>query len=108
MEEEAVIWKSDTDSMASVLIGRAMSTLLTCRPRKLDEAISRLDSPSKRGSIVSLEDSLWFLHRYIKEAADKEERLDEILVPMIEHTGLDLEKFERKYNAKKEHSGKGK
>ena len=23
-------------------------------------------------------------------------------------TGLDLEKFERKYNAKKEHSGKGK
>lgn len=86
MEEEAVIWKSDTDSMASVLIGRAMSTLLTCRPRKLDEAISRLDSPSKRGSIVSLEDSLWFLHRYIKEAADKEERLDEILVPMIEHS----------------------
>lgn len=34
---------------------------------------------------VSLEDSLWFLHRYIKEAAEQEERLDQILVPMMEH-----------------------
>lgn len=51
MDEEAAIWKSDTDSMASALIGRAINTLLISRPRKLDETISRLGSPSKRGSI---------------------------------------------------------
>lgn len=33
----------------------------------------------------SLEESLWFLHKYIKDAAEKEESLDEILIPMLEN-----------------------
>lgn len=53
-EEEAGIWKSDTDSMTWALIGRVLTTLLTSRPRKLIEAISRVDSASKRGSIGEL------------------------------------------------------
>jgi hypothetical protein len=33
----------------------------------------------------SLDDSLWFLHKYVNDAAEDEEALDQILVPMIEH-----------------------
>lgn len=35
--------------------------------------------------LVSLEQSLWFLHKYVGEAAEKGETLDEVLVPMLEH-----------------------
>lgn len=33
----------------------------------------------------SLEHSLWFLHKYVNDAAEDLEALDQILVPMIEH-----------------------
>lgn len=39
---------------------------------------------------VSLEQSLWFLYKYVGETAEKEEALDEVLVPMIEHVGLGI------------------
>lgn len=39
---------------------------------------------------VSLEHSLWILHKYIKDEAEKELSLDQVLVPMIEH----VRKFE--------------
>lgn len=39
---------------------------------------------------VSLEHSLWILHKYIKDEAEKESSLDQVLVPMIEH----VRKFE--------------
>lgn len=34
---------------------------------------------------ASLEDSLWFLHKYIGDAGKKNEALDQVLIPMIEH-----------------------
>ncbi|KAM7524534.1 hypothetical protein LguiA_014436 [Lonicera macranthoides] len=74
-------------SMESATVGLVMNTLLTARPRKLQESISRLDSPPKSAPLgVSLEHSLWILHKYIKDEAEKEESLDQVLVPMIEHS----------------------
>ncbi|XWS66376.1 hypothetical protein CRYUN_Cryun05aG0194100 [Craigia yunnanensis] len=41
-EPQQLIWKSEPESMVSVTIGRAMTTLLTSRPKKLHHFISRL------------------------------------------------------------------
>lgn len=32
-----------------------------------------------------MEQSLWFLHKYIAEAAQKGEHLDHVLVPILQH-----------------------
>ncbi|XP_059462765.1 uncharacterized protein LOC132191689 isoform X2 [Corylus avellana] len=86
-EEHRLIWESvPPESMVSLTVGRAMTALLSARPRKLHSAVSRLSSDPKRGSLGSLEDSLWFLHKYVNDANEDEEALDQILVPMIEHT----------------------
>ncbi|XP_057488030.1 uncharacterized protein LOC130774052 isoform X2 [Actinidia eriantha] len=82
MEEEQLM----PTSMVSATLGRVMITLLSARPKKLEDAISRLDKAPKRGSLVSMEESLWVLHTYVKDAVQREESLDEILVPMIEHS----------------------
>ncbi|KAL6987107.1 hypothetical protein U1Q18_012864 [Sarracenia purpurea var. burkii] len=87
MEQEQVIRTSpESNSMVSATVGRVMSILLGARPKKLEDAISRLDSAPKRSSPVSLEESLWILHNYIRDAAQREESLDEIIVPMTEHS----------------------
>ncbi|CAL5356438.1 unnamed protein product [Camellia sinensis] len=95
MEDEQVLWpstdsnsnsNSNSNSMVSATLGRVMSTLLSARPKKLQDAISRLHSPPKRGSFVTLEESLWILHTYVREAAQREESLDEILVPITQHS----------------------
>lgn len=81
------ISSSESISMLSATLGRVMHTLLNARPKKLQETISRLQSPPKMAPIgVSLEQSLWFLHKYVGEAAEKGETLDEVLVPMLEHS----------------------
>uniref|UniRef100_A0A5B6YZ29 Uncharacterized protein n=1 Tax=Davidia involucrata TaxID=16924 RepID=A0A5B6YZ29_DAVIN len=89
-EEENMMWRSsssESNSLVSTTVGRVMSTILSARPKKLEDAISRFDSAPKRGSLgVSLEQSLWFLHKYVREAAEKELLLDQILVPIIEHS----------------------
>ncbi|KAK6244141.1 hypothetical protein QUC31_010550 [Theobroma cacao] len=86
-QEEQLIWKSEAESMVSVTIGRAMSTLLTARPKKLHHSISRLSPDfSNKTSLVSLDECLWFLHKYVKDAAQRDETLDAVLVPMIEHS----------------------
>lgn len=54
MEEgEELVWKSEAaESMMSVTLGRVMSALLGARPRKLNDAITRLSSdPSTRPSL---------------------------------------------------------
>ncbi|XP_043692010.1 uncharacterized protein LOC122642563 isoform X2 [Telopea speciosissima] len=84
MEEH--IWQSDTNSMLSTKIGQVMNTLLTSRPRKLEVAITRLGPTSQRSTGVSVEESLSFLRKYISDAVDKKESLDQILVPMIENS----------------------
>ncbi|OUZ99900.1 hypothetical protein BVC80_9069g4 [Macleaya cordata] len=86
MEEEH-IWTSDSsNSMISFTLGRVMNTLLTSRPKKLEDAISRLGSGSQRSSGGSLEESLCILRKYVRDAVEKEEQLDQILVPMIENS----------------------
>ncbi|XP_015899000.3 uncharacterized protein LOC107432388 [Ziziphus jujuba] len=89
MEEgEGLVWKSEVaESMMSVTLGRVMSALLGARPRKLNDAITRLSSdPRTRPSLGSLEESLWFLHKYVKDAAEKDESLDDVVVPMLENS----------------------
>lgn len=89
--EEDLTWKissSDSISMVSATLARALHTLLNARPKKLQNAMSQLQSPPKITpfSGASLEQSLWFLHKYVGEAAAKEETLDDALIPMIEHS----------------------
>ncbi|XP_021281670.1 uncharacterized protein LOC110414666 isoform X2 [Herrania umbratica] len=86
-QEEQLIWKSGAESMVSFTIGRAMSTLLTARPKKLHHSVSRLSPDfSNKTSLVSMDECLWFLHKYVKDAAQRDETLDAVLVPMIEHS----------------------
>ncbi|TXG70455.1 hypothetical protein EZV62_005390 [Acer yangbiense] len=87
-QEHQLLWKSkpEPESMVTVTLGRVMSTLLTSRPKKLHDSITRLSPDRKTTSLGSLDESLWFLYKYVRDAAEKEELLDEILVPMIEHS----------------------
>ncbi|MFS8002117.1 putative armadillo-like helical protein [Helianthus anomalus] len=89
IEEHKTIWKSeDEDSMVAATVGRVMTTVLTARPTKLIDSISRLQSsPNPNNSLaLSLENSLRILHKYVRDGAEKEESLDEVLIPMIEHS----------------------
>jgi len=119
MEYETIIWKSESTSMASAMVGRVMNTLLNARPKKLENAVVRLgEAPhnSVEGSDIgetnltirysdvlnynfyiycdiiwlilaggSLEESLRFLNKFVKEAVEEKQSLDEVLVPMIEN-----------------------
>ncbi|KAG8503992.1 hypothetical protein CXB51_002318 [Gossypium anomalum] len=86
-EQKQLIWKSEPESMVSVTIGRTMATLLAARPKKLHHSISRLSPDSYiKSSLDSLDYSLWFLHKYVRDAAQRDGNLDEILVPIIQHS----------------------
>ncbi|KAK5841784.1 uncharacterized protein LOC108467232 [Gossypium arboreum] len=86
-EQKQLIWKSEPESMVSVTIGRTMATVLAARPKKLHHAISRLSPDSSiKSSLDSLDYSLWFLHKYVRDAAQRDGNLDEILVPIIQHS----------------------
>ncbi|XP_011653934.1 uncharacterized protein LOC101210197 isoform X2 [Cucumis sativus] len=89
-EGELLVWKSDSapQSMVSVTVGRVMTTLLVARPKKLHNAVSGLSTDHRQGasSLDSIHQSLWFLHQYVKDAVQNHVSLDEILIPMIEHT----------------------
>ncbi|XP_027939676.1 uncharacterized protein LOC114193892 [Vigna unguiculata] len=86
--EEELLWKSEPqrESIVSVTLARAITSLLTSRPKKLQDSISRLSSHSSRShtSLVSLEDSLWFFHSYVADAATKNSSLDQVLLPIID------------------------
>ncbi|KAG5386310.1 hypothetical protein IGI04_037780 [Brassica rapa subsp. trilocularis] len=84
--EEELIRRSEPESLVSVTVGRFMSTLLTARPKKLRESISRLSLDSQNGSSGSVDEALWFLRKSVKDAAERDEAMDELLVPIIEHT----------------------
>ncbi|KAL6505989.1 hypothetical protein OROHE_022708 [Orobanche hederae] len=73
---------SGSGPMVSATIGRAMTTLLNTKPKKLHDAISRLQFPLKFAPLASL----WCLHKYIGEAADKGEPLDQVIVPILQHS----------------------
>ncbi|KAG2405658.1 uncharacterized protein HKW66_Vig0049130 [Vigna angularis] len=86
--EEELLWKSEPqrESIVSVTLARAITSLLTSRPKKLHDSISRLSSHSSRShtSLVSLEDSLWFFHSYVADAATNNSSLDQVLLPIID------------------------
>ncbi|XP_059298575.1 uncharacterized protein LOC132051492 isoform X4 [Lycium ferocissimum] len=94
MEEQLVLHTTSeplisesSNSMTSATLGRVMNTLLTSKPNKLLHTISHLNPSPKIAPIaVSLEQSLWFLFKYIKDAAEKKSSLDQVLVPMIQHS----------------------
>ncbi|KAG5615548.1 hypothetical protein H5410_015372 [Solanum commersonii] len=86
-EDEQRQQVSESNSMTSATLGRVMNTLLTCKPKKLQETISHLEPSPKIAPIgVSLVQSLWFLSKHVKDAAEKESYLDQVLVPMIQHS----------------------
>ncbi|KAF8102152.1 hypothetical protein N665_0201s0435 [Sinapis alba] len=84
--EEEVIRRSEPESIVSITVGSFMSTLLTARPKKLRESISRLSLDSQKGSSGSVDEALWFLQKCVNDAVERDEAMDELLVPIIEHT----------------------
>ncbi|KAJ0246734.1 ARM repeat superfamily protein [Hirschfeldia incana] len=84
--EEELIRRSEPESLVSVTVGRFMSTLLTARPKKLRDSISHLSLDSQKSSSGSVDEALWFLHKSVEDAAERDEAMDELLVPIIEHT----------------------
>lgn len=84
--EEELIRRSEPESLVSVTVGRFMSTLLSARPKKLRDSISRLSLDSQKSSSGSVDEALWFLHKSVKDAAERDESIDELLVPIIEQT----------------------
>ncbi|XP_023752977.1 uncharacterized protein LOC111901348 isoform X1 [Lactuca sativa] len=89
IEEHKSIWKSEEEeSLVSAAVGRVMTTLLTARPTKLIDSISRLQSSLNPPNplVLSLENSLRILHKYVRDGAENEGSLDEIMIPMIEHS----------------------
>lgn len=73
--------------MVSLALGRVLTSLLSARPKKLRDAASRFSPDLLRPPPTgSLDESLLFLHKYVKDAAERKERLDQILVPMFEHS----------------------
>ncbi|KAK7285567.1 hypothetical protein RJT34_20343 [Clitoria ternatea] len=86
-EAQELLWKSEpqAESIVSVTLARAMTSLLTTRPKKLHDSIFRLSSHS-RSSLVSLEDSLWFFHSYVTDAATNNRSLDQVLLPIVDNS----------------------
>ncbi|CAH2063814.1 unnamed protein product [Thlaspi arvense] len=84
--EEELIRRSEPESLVSVTVGRFMSTLLSARPKKLRESISRLSPDSQKGSSGSVDEALWFLNKCVRDYSERDEAVDEVLVPIIEHT----------------------
>ncbi|XP_027348855.1 uncharacterized protein LOC113860619 isoform X2 [Abrus precatorius] len=86
-EERELLWKSapQPESIVSVTLARAMTSLLTTSPKKLHDSISRLSSHSHL-SKPSLDDSLWFLHSFVTEAATNNRSLDQLLLPIIHNS----------------------
>ncbi|XP_071720458.1 uncharacterized protein [Rutidosis leptorrhynchoides] len=91
IEQNKTIWNSndtDSDSIVSATVGRVMTTLLTARPTKLIDSISRLQSsPNPNNQLtLSLANSLRILHKFVRDGAETEQSVDEILIPIIEHS----------------------
>ncbi|XP_020211045.1 uncharacterized protein LOC109795896 isoform X1 [Cajanus cajan] len=84
---EELLWKSEPqrESIVSVTLARVMTTLLTSRVKKLHDSISRLSAHSHSSHVVSLEDSLWFFHSYVTDAATNNSSLDQVLLPIIDN-----------------------
>ncbi|KAK9986731.1 hypothetical protein SO802_031682 [Lithocarpus litseifolius] len=92
-ETQQLIWKSEEESrppqsMLSVTVARVINTLLSARPKKLYDAVSRLypDPNKKKTTSGSLEDSLWFLHKYVNDTVEDQDAFDQILLPIIQHS----------------------
>ncbi|KAK6124641.1 hypothetical protein DH2020_041613 [Rehmannia glutinosa] len=73
---------SNLGSMVSASLGRVMTTLLHAKPKKLLDAILRLHSPPKIAPLAVTVVSA----QVIGETAEKGEPLDQVLVPILQHS----------------------
>ncbi|XP_030518684.2 uncharacterized protein LOC115732156 [Rhodamnia argentea] len=85
-EERQLLWRSSSESMVSLTLGRVLTSLLSARPKKLRDAASRFSPELRSFPTGSLDESLLFLYKFVKDSAERKERLDQILVPMFEHS----------------------
>ncbi|GAB2295532.1 hypothetical protein Dimus_029696 [Dionaea muscipula] len=63
-----------------------MNSLLTSRPKKLEDAITRMGVATNRSSIASLVESMSLLDKYVRDAVERDDPLDDVLIPLIEHS----------------------
>ncbi|OIV92331.1 hypothetical protein TanjilG_10541 [Lupinus angustifolius] len=77
------------ESIVSVTLARSITSLLTATPKKLNDAVSTLSSSSSNSHhhTQSIEHSLWFLHKYVNDAAHNNHSLHQFLAPII-HNAL--------------------
>ncbi|CAL0310061.1 unnamed protein product [Lupinus luteus] len=89
--EEVELQQQVQESILSVTLARALTSLLTATPKKLNDAVSTLSSSSSSSNshhhTHSLEHSLWFLHKYVNDAARNNLSLHQFLAPII-HNAL--------------------
>ncbi|CAL5193475.1 unnamed protein product [Lathyrus oleraceus] len=88
--ESELLWKSEPqpESIVSVTLTRSITSLLSARPTKLHDSISRLSSHSPSPTTTaSLHDSLLFFHSFATDAAKHNSSFDQLLVPII-HSSL--------------------
>ncbi|XP_058738287.1 uncharacterized protein LOC131610375 isoform X1 [Vicia villosa] len=88
--ENELLWKSEpqSESFVSVTLTRSITSLLSSRPNKLHDSISRLSSHSPSPTTTaSLHDSLFFFHSFATDTANHNRSLDQLLVPII-HSSL--------------------
>lgn len=83
--ENELLWKSEpqTESIISVTLSRAVTSLLTARPNKLHDSISRLSSSHSPSPTASLHDSLRFFQTYVTDAVNHNRSFDQLLLPII-------------------------
>eukprot|EP01018_Ginkgo_biloba_P032849 Gb_14493 [translate_table: standard] len=78
------IWNSSSTSQLLPL-GRVMNTLLSADHRKLEAVLSQLTHSLQRDSRGSLDQSVASLQKHVEETVHRNESLDQLLVPMLEH-----------------------
>ncbi|XP_068643692.1 uncharacterized protein [Aristolochia californica] len=86
MEEH--IWKSNVGSLSSSssTLGRVINSIVSSRPKHLQAAISHADYNPERSYGDSLDEALLYIRKYARDAVERGETLDEVLIPMIENS----------------------
>ncbi|KAH9302150.1 hypothetical protein KI387_013733, partial [Taxus chinensis] len=78
------IWESRSTSHVLPL-GRVMNTVLSAKPKELEAVLSQQTQISQRNSRDSLDQSLTVLRKHVEEIVQRNEPLDQVLVPLLEH-----------------------
>ncbi|GLJ22075.1 hypothetical protein SUGI_0413790 [Cryptomeria japonica] len=78
------IWESRSTSQVLPL-GRVMNTVLSAKPKELEAVLSQQTQKLQKNSKSALDQSLTLLRKHVEEIVQRNELLDQVLVPLLEH-----------------------